>query len=364
MKTIRIKPGLLAAATIPFLMGCPKSKNLAPELDTETESSVYTSFANYVISDIEMACSFMGENAYNTTFYHDYPGSASGNTGTVTVVRDNTGTMMPVNGVLLPHDQLVMAWNNTRCLDGNFRGKGSIFMYVPQLDMNGQPTNNRYCRDHGFQGRISLTNYKVNGWLIELYDPNAPAYLYNTLESPSYSNASTKLTWRFAGKFKFTHPTDPNKNMIWEGELFKTLDNTSNPQVFAASHQSAITWSLAVVSYYGKVNGSVPQIDKEGKVTPNVPFSLTIDKRTPLIRDFQCSAERVSGVAFAAAGGITQHKDEHHPFREGTATLKVGDYYPRQIYYGNEGTQDLAPQCDEVGVVLIKGVTYAVNFQK
>jgi len=353
MKRVTLGFSVLALSTA-FVLSCKPEKNEPPVADTETQSAVFASFANYVASDIEMACSFMGENAYNTTFYSEYPGSSSGNTGTVSIIRDTTNIV--IDGK--PHDQLVMAWNSTRCIDGNFRD-GSIFMYVPQIP------NQRYSRDFKFQGRINLSNYKVNGWLIELYDPGAPVYLYNTLASSNYSTTTTKLTWRFAGKLKFTHPTDPQKNMIWDGQLFKTLENTSNPAVFAPSKQAAITWSNAVISYSAKVTGTVPKVDDEGKVIePNVGFDLTVDGVRPLVRDFKCSPDKVSGVTFAPTGTVVQLGDEHHPFKTGVASFTVGTAYPRQIYYGNEGEPQLDIQCDNTGEVLIKGTSYKVNFMK
>ncbi len=151
-------------------------------------------------------------------------------------------------------------------------------MYIPQV------ANQRYARDYKFQARIVFQSYKVDGWLIELFDVNAPVYLYNTLTTASYTPSSTKLTWRFAGKLKMTHPTDAKKNMVWDGELFKTLDNSTDPKVFAPTKQSAITWSLGVIKYNGKVNGTVPQIDADGNVTPNVSYSMEFNSVTPLVR--------------------------------------------------------------------------------
>jgi hypothetical protein len=57
-------------------------------------------------------------------------------------------------------------------------------------------------------------------------------------------------------------------------------------------------------------------------------------------------------------------KEEFHPFKDGVATFSTADKYPRQIYYGNEGTSDLAAQCDNSGVVLIKGISYPIDFKK
>jgi hypothetical protein len=48
----------------------------------------------------------------------------------------------------------------------------------------------------------------------------------------------------------------------------------------------------------------------------------------------------------------------------GIASFTVAELYPRQIYYGNEGEPGLPLQCDNTGEVLIKGISYRVNFMK
>jgi hypothetical protein len=351
MKRVTLGFSILALSTV-FVLGCKKTANVAPEPDTEVQSSVYATYANYVASDIDMICSFMGENLLLNHFYIAYPGSASGTSGTMTAIRDTNGTTTK---------RLIMSWNQTRCLDGRVRD-GSIFM---DYGLDSLYPNAKYTREFKFAGKITLANYKVDGWLIELYDPNAPVYLYNTLPTSSYSPSSTKLTWKFAGKLKFTHPTDPKKNMVWDGNLFKTLDNTSDIRVFAASKQAAINWSLAVVKYDGTVNGSGPQIDAAGNVTPNVSYAMTINNQTPLVRDFQCYPDKVSGVAFTATvGNLLVLTEEYHPFKMGVASFTVGSAYPRQIYYGNEGEPQLPLQCDNSGEVLIKGISYVIDFMQ
>ncbi len=353
MKRVTLGFSVLAFSSV-FLLSCNKTANVAPEPDTEVQSAVYASYANYIASDVEMICSFMGENLLLSHFYAEYPGSSTGNTGTVTAVRDTNGVQ----------DQLVMSFNKTRCLDGRVRD-GSIFMqFNTDLKPGDQKVN--YTRNYQFKGSISFSNYKVDGWLIELFDPGARVYLYNTVPTSTFNPATTNLTWRFAGKIKMTHPTDPSKNMVWDGDLTKILTNTSDKNVYPPSGKAAITWSLAVINYYGKVSGSVPQIDADGKVTASaVPFNMTIDPQTPLVRDFQCYPDKIAGVAFTnTVGVLVQRAEEHHPFKKGVASFTVGSFYPRQIYYGNEGDPTLDLQCDNNGEVLIKGISYRVNFIK
>jgi hypothetical protein len=343
MKRVTLGFSALALSAA-FVYSCKPKPAVAPEADTEVESAVYASYANYLISDIDMACTFLGDNSYTKTFYSLYPGSS----GTVTAVRDTSGS----------EDQLVMAWNKTRCMDGNVRD-GSIFMNAKQLP------NQRYARDPRWEGRIRFENYQVNGWNIQLWDSVNPMYLKNTLTDFGYNPLVTNITWEISGKVKIIHPTDPNKNMVWEGRLYKTLDNTKEKDVFDPRKQSSINWFKAHASYYGKFEGSGPQIDEDGKVTPNVRYAMEIHKEAPLKRDFTCSPDKVSGIAFTNTVGVIELRaDEHHPFIQGVASFSVGSAYPRQIYYGNEGDSRLPSQCDNVGEVLIKGMSYRIDFMK
>jgi hypothetical protein len=355
MKRVTLGFSILALSAVAVL-SCKPKPNVAPEPDTEIESARYVSYSNYVVSDIDMICSFLGEDIFLDHFYSEYPGSSSGNSGTVTCIRDTHTTAND-------HERrLSMSFNKTRCVDGRLRD-GSVI-----LDYGKDPAypNAAYTRAYKFAGAIKFASYKVDGWQIELYDPIAPMYLYNTLSTPTYNPKSTNLTWRIAGKLKFTHPTDPNKNMIWEGELFKTLVNTSTPTV-VPTPTSAINWSLAVINYTGHVSGTGPQIDENGVVTPNVPFTYTINPEFPLTRNFQCTPNKISGVVLpTGTGTITTNINDHHPFVSGVASFTTGAKYPRQIYYGNEGERDVltTAQCDNTGEVLIKGISYRVDFME
>jgi len=73
MRSLKIKSILLVAAVAPFLMACPKSRVAAPLPDTELQSSVDASFANFMITDIDMICSFSGENERFAPFYIPTP---------------------------------------------------------------------------------------------------------------------------------------------------------------------------------------------------------------------------------------------------------------------------------------------------
>jgi hypothetical protein len=360
MKMKRVTLGFsILVFSAAFVLSCKKTPNTVPEQDKEVQSAVYASYATYVASDIEMACSFMAENLLKANFYTQVPGTENTfgpGTGTYNCVRDSAANF------------ITMAFNQTQCLDGRLR-HGSIFMYYDQ-DANNI-TNARYARDYRFEGRISFGNYKVDGWLIELTDINNHLLLKNLLTTDKYDPKTTNLTWQFKGKFKMTHPSDSKKNMIWEGDLIKTA-STTNSVVFSVTKQSAINWSKATVSYSGKIMGTTPTIDEKDTedpsddvVTGGVSYNLTFTDANPLVRDFQCYPEKIASVATTTNPAVLSMRlIEHHPFVKGIGTFKTGDKYPRQIYYGNEDDKTLEAQCDNNGIVHIKGISYRVDFFK
>lgn len=330
MKSTKIASAILLGVIIPFLYACPKPKSpIAPEPDTEVESSVDVSYATFLVSDIDMICGFVGDGDASPDFYLDSPESA--NTYTTTHPVPET---------------YVAAFNNVKCVDG-VRRDGSIFINFENTNPNA-----RYYREFEYHGKITLSEYKVNGWLIKTVN-GVPCHVYNKLTSSNYDPTKTKLSWTIEGSFEFTHPTDPSKNMLWTGKLTKTLVNTADPAVFHPSRQQSIKWEKAVVEYSGEA---------VGYTSGNIPFTLKINKETPLMRDFTCYPNEIGGVS--SVQPLKTWKEEFHPFKKGVASLTTGDKYGRQIYYGNEGNAGLDLQCDNSGEVLIKGNSYKVDFIK
>jgi len=330
MRSLKIKSILLVAAVAPFLMACPKSRVAAPLPDTELQSSVDASFANFMITDIDMICSFSGENERFAPFYIPTP--------------EEDASKFSVVGA--PGDQqIVTTFNNVRCKDGRVRA-GSVFLIHYSDDPNAV-----YYRDYNFYGQITLSDFRVDGWLIENVG-GTPCYIYNTLPSIAYDPSKTNITWLIDGSFKFTHPSDPSKNMVWTGKLKKTLKNTSDPAVVHPSKERAINWTKAVVEYRGEVTGLT---------SANVPYKMVINDVRPLTRDFGCRPDVVGGVPNLKP--VTSWIKEFHPIRSGIVTFTTADKYPRQIFYGNENNEGQT-QCDNTGEVLIKGNTYRINFME
>jgi hypothetical protein len=334
MKTTKLKIGLLGLIAVPFLMGCPKSpKNMAPQLDEELQSSVDAAFASFAITDIDMACSFMLDNIDNNiVFYSTIP------------VED--ASKLLINRAPGDNQATVTYYNNAKCLDGKARN-GTIFM----TNTNSNP-NAYYYRNYEFVAKIVLNDYRIDEWLIRNLN-DKPCYIYNQLSSSTYDPAKTNLSWLIDGSFEFINAKDPSKNMVWTGKLTKTLVNTSDKNVFNPSNQQAINWSKAIVSYAGEATGFT---------SVDLPFKISVNTITPLIRDFSCYPSVVGGIETVQP--LKTWTEEFHPFTGGIATFTTEEKYPRQIYFGNEGDSQSANQCDNSGIIMIKGVSYAVDFKK
>jgi hypothetical protein len=332
MKKTKLKYGLMIAVMAPFLMGCPKPSPAPSEPDTEVQSAIDASYASFLVSDIDMICGFaLGGDNTNIRFYGPAPG-ASG---------------FSVPGAPQNTDQTAVSFNQTKCLDGRLRD-GSVVIKYPNVDPNA-----RYYSKYDFHAQVTLSAYKVDGWLIRTVD-GAPCHIYNLLPSPSYTaTAGLNLSWSIEGSFEFIHPTDATKNMTWTGKLTKTLVNTGDRHVFDPSRLVAIDWSLAKVEYKGSAKGTT---------SGDVPYSFVIDATQPLGRDFTCFSDIIGGVTTTSP--LRTWEQEFHPFIRGVVSFTTAGKYPRQVYYGNEGNTDLPAQCDNSGEVLIKGQSYRVDFMK
>lgn len=363
MKMKKIALGFSLLALTSLLVTCKKEKNVPPEQDTETETAVQASWALYAVTDVEQMCAFMGENQLEGHFYDEIPG-----TNTVSATRDTASKV------------LNMSFNNSSCVDGRFRSVGSVFMdygystldYIKAYyDKYGvKDTKPRYYHEYGFLGRISLSNYVVDGWKVvtdSTVDSHFCGVVYNDMGKTDYDPKAAPLKWRFVGQFVLYKPrpdtAKPQEAITVKCDLVKTLTNSTAVKVFSATvnnKNSSITWSLGVVSYSGKI---------EGKTTNGEKFKMEISETSPLVRDFTCFPDKVAGVTVGTGTmPLIPRNEEHHPFISGIAsftTAKEGkDLYPRKIYYGNEGNTDLTAQCDNTGEVLIKGISYKVNFWK
>lgn len=359
------KISLFAATTSVCMLfwGCQKPKPAeAPEPDTETETAVDASWATFVVTDIDMMGAFLCENDLYPKFYMQIPGTEDPvqQLGYVSPSRDPQTRSVNIN------------FKKAKCLDGRERD-GTVYFdyaYNPLIN-NGANKNSEYYHEFGFAARISFTNFLVDGWKVEQFDDQFPAYIYNDLTGTKQG----QYLWRIAGKFRFVHPTDTTKNIIWDGELHKTLVNYSLSTVLSYTRQPVITWSNSICSYStskpitGKTNViRDPQASKPSDLSGGVDFKMEIGQNNQLVRDFvNCFPDKIGTVSLTPSGStfsMTPKFEEFHPFVSGVASFTTSTKYPRQIYFGNEGNQDLPAQCDNTGEVLIKGIAYRVNFRK
>jgi hypothetical protein len=320
---------LLSAAWILFC-GCPKKKpNVPPEPDTDLQSSVDVSNALFAITDVEMIAAFIAEND-DARFYTPSPDANPNN-----YTKKHS----------LANQTLFAAFVDVKCLDGKKRS-GTVAMDY------SNSTNHAYrYHDYKFAGQLSLLDYRQDGWLIRNYPLNQPCYVYNQISTLPFNPAATNMSWLIEGGFEFIHPTDPSRNMIVNAKLIKTLANTSDKNVYSTASNITIDWTKSLVNYSGEASGT----------RGNESFSLKINEGSALKRDMTCYPDKIGGISSVQPTFKTWNR-EFHPFMAGVMSFKPGDKYPRQIYFGNEGNPELNPQCDNSGEVLIKGISYRVDF--
>ncbi|HQQ93526.1 MAG TPA: hypothetical protein PLQ93_03150 [Bacteroidia bacterium] len=341
------------ALSLGLFLACKKEPNVAPTPDTELQTSIDASYATFLASDVEMVASVMGEDASGSKAQFYEP--AANSTGTTTVIRN------------VQTNRFSYTFNNTLCKDGHLRD-GSVWMYFKETAYAVNPItgNENYTRDYNFTGRITLEEYKVDGWLIDNKDymnsdpaTNNTTILLRNLRPDNKTPIAGNLKWSYSAGLTMKKNLD---SMAWYGTLIKTLENTSDTKVFAASAQSPITWSLAVISYVGDAKGYTPG---------NVPYTIKYYEKYPLKRDFTCSPDKLASVTLTTTG-IDPHNSEFHPLVGGIASFTTGSAYPREIYYDNTGNTYggdenpvlLPSQCDNKATVQIKGIYYPIDMKK
>jgi len=392
MKITRIALSLMTLGlSTALFFSCDKPDNKAPEADTETQSAIDAVWATFAITDIEQVSAFVGENQLVTHFYSGLPGgyNSSNSTGSVIATRDTLSGSKSIN----------VAFNKSWCYDGRFR-EGTIFWYLnydkdfDRFAYNGIGNpNSRYPHDFGFVSRLAFSDYKVDGWDID-NDPTklVRAFVANLMPS-GYDPTKNPIEWRIRGDFNFKSPDPVNrdKDMKISVDLVKTLLNSNDTKIYnSAVKGSFINWTNAnplastpsvattagLIAYSGTVCGTTSN---------GANFRMVIDKANPLVRDFTCYADKIGGVTVGTGTvGLVPRYNEFHPFIKGIASFTTGldqtglesqyagksSIYPRQIYFGNEDNikdtdgNVIAPQCDNTGIVLIKGIGYQVEFKK
>lgn len=333
MKTLKLKLFLLLLSSL-LVFGCKKKDidNSGPETP-QTPTSLTPApddialitkdfaFAFLCIADINQMMGMSADEKFNH-FYTMQPGTATVGNETVTVIRDLTA------------GYIINAFNKARCLDGKLRD-GSIFMDY-QYQTNTTPN---YFHEPGFTAKITFSNYKVDGWLIELFDPSVQAIITNNT-APNFNPTQTNLSWSITGKFKIFHPSDPGRDLIWDGSLTKTLINTSDTTVYSPTKKT-INWNLAKISYNVNVSGT--------RGTSNA-YTYNVDASHPINRNFSCA---MSPASFTLS-------TQFHPFVSGITNLNLNGV-PAQATNHNDNINSTSPACDNSGTVKVNGITYSID---
>lgn len=415
MKKIVLTYSVLAASSVLF-MGCPQTKPVAPKADTEFNSSIEVSHALYAFLDAEQLMSFAGEQDKQPKFYMPVAGTG----GSVHVTNDDPSTQVPPNppdvnnanwtsrfsvGYKTPADLGTGTATYVICADGRKRGGtlgvGFSVSKSPSPN-NGYPPkytnrvneNSIWFRRYGFTGYLSFNNYTVDDWEIRNTDGNYRdpegggdvfnnTVIANELTSDKFDG---KITWSIKGSFKVKKGNDStlcsvNLTKVLRRDLLSTSIQTVvyGPATGGTAADPPIKWGYIAteadgkkgaivgegvkVGYYGTVTG----ITSDGK-----SFNYEIKESEMLIRDFGCYPDKISSVNWGTANTFTLSQEEYHPFISGIASFttditnvyskeKPDGIYPRRIYYGGE---DGSKPCDNSGTVLIKGISYPIDFIK
>ena len=328
------------------ITGCrERLPDVASEPDTDVQSALDAVWATYVVSDIAMISAHLGE-----ADYEDIPWTHIEGTPFVNQAKPSRPSS---------DERLSFVFNQTRCQDGRLRHGEIRLNYEPNPVFNPFANeNSNYFHEFGFAGQLTLSDYRVDSFLITMGSKGAPelGHIINRLPSSNEDPGKTELKWEIRSKFHLQHPYDASgaKDITWEGTMFMVLVNTADESVFSQDRAPAIRFDRALCGFYGDVTGMIG----------STPYKLSIKESDMLIRDFSCAPDRVRGVALNRQNGLDQLSLRHHPFVRGVASFNIGDKYPRQIYFGNESNSSLEWQCDNTGELLIKGIAYRVNFRK
>src|SRR5688572_18208292 len=189
---------------------CKKEPNVAPAVDTEVQTSIDATYATFLVSDVEMICSWIGEDA-SFGAQKFYIADTTRNTGgAAIIIRSSSNNRVTIN------------YNNTLCMDGRLRDGTLYLIFKEQIHSQYPLTGNEnYIRDYNFTGRITCEEYKVDGWLvdntdIDSFDPNQTNYpvLIKNLRKQQNPPIAGNLQWSFQGSFKIKKNQD---SMPWKG---------------------------------------------------------------------------------------------------------------------------------------------------
>jgi hypothetical protein len=338
-----MKKFILGAATIvtvAIFVACDNKKSVAePVQDTEFQSTKDVTFANETAVELAQIAAYMGEAQLTYSYLLTAPGSSGAITTTV------LSSTYPI------HYQVTYSLN-PMCRDGK-RRNGIVDLYITSSPLSYSANA---FRDAGFVGTLQLTNFSVDGWLIDDVTP----FVVKNQNDFNYQPSSTNLKWNISGKLSIEHPTEDSKDMSWEGSFDQTLANSNNTVVMSPTKNLPIVWSSTNTVNCAKLEYTG---DSKGFTGASSAYIFSITEK-PLVRDFSCSPDKVLGVIqTTAAPGLIPVYSEWHPFIGGVASMTTAlakDKELRKIDYSTDG----ANTCDNAGKVTIKGIDTPVDFPK
>lgn len=333
MKKVILGCSVLAATAL-FITGCNKDKTVAePVQDTEFQSTKDVIYANTIAADIEQIAAYMGEGQLLTKYLQPAPGSS--------------GSIPPP--VTSGNSITVVFSNSVTCRDGKKRD-GSITVVYASSPVSYSANA---MRDPGYVATVYLNNFWQDGWTVSVVDP----FIIQNVTVLNYAPGTDKLKWTFKGKLAINNVADASKNMTWEGNMTKLLANSTNSNVLATSKLLPIAWSSTIVANNAKIEygGSSKGITANGTA-----YTFSITEETPLVRDYNCSPDKVLGVNTTTTNPpvVTPVYSEWHPFVSGVASFTTGSLAPRLVDFG------VAGDCDNAVKITIKGVETPVDLMK
>lgn len=319
-----------------FFFSCNKDENkpatpsspsspsgLTPAPDSIANPIKDIEFALLSVSDIEYMTGMVGCGKLNQFLYSSQIDSTSPPTATTSLIRDTLS------------QYIFCSFNDTRGVDGFLRNGSILINY-----QNTTTPSAIYYTIPDFRAKITFASYKVNGWLIELYNASNPIELVNITPS-NFNPFSSNLKWTFKGKVKFTHPSDANRDMVCDFSLNKELLNTNDNTAYFHNTDKTITWSKSKCKTTGILSGNL------GTNT----FTYSVNNTQPLQRDFTCTIEQPSYTA----------SKQFHPFIEGACDFTLANKAVQHINHNNSVNSQPAA-CDNDGSVKINTTTYSISF--
>jgi hypothetical protein len=288
-----------------------------------------------------------------------------------------------------------MAFNRSNNMDGKYRD-GSIYWYFNNpsylqayIPAGATNPNASSVHDYGMANEMDFSGYEVDNWKVDLADLNKRLRII-ALMPFNYVASTTPMKWSYVGAVNFTNTVDNTKTLTVSFDLEKTLVNSTDKRIYdqADPKNRNIHWSnfyagpvastgtllppaAATIAAQCAYTGTMAGVTSTGK-----NFKFVIDKDNPLMRDFGCYADKILGTA-VVNGSFVPRFSEYHPFTKGVASMTVGStepasigaeskskIYPRKISYGNEDDLSLPFNCDNQGIVNIKGIGYKVDWKK